>query len=148
MSIAPLLASTTSIFGYLQKMNGMYFIPIFAVVFVGMTTKRVPPIAAKLALVIGFVVIAVGYFVPPFDTIVASIHEYHFLGMVFAWLLILMLVVGEVAPSDTEFHQQDVGAVDMTPWRYAKPAGLALIGVVMTIYIVFADFGVLEASTS
>jgi SSS family solute:Na+ symporter len=127
-------------------MNGMYFIPIFAVVFVGMTTKRVPSIAAKVALVVGFVIIAIGYFVSPFDTVVASIHEFHFLGIVFAWLIILMLVVGEVAPRESEFWQQDVGAVDMTPWRFAKPAGLALIGVVLTIYVVFADFGVLAAS--
>lgn len=143
MSIAPLLANTASIFGYLQKMNGMYFIPIFAVVFVGMTTNRVPPIAAKLALVVGFAAIAIGYFVPPFDIIVASIHEFHFLGIVFAWLLILMLVIGEIAPRETEFRQEDVGAVDMTPWRLAKPMGLALIGIVITIYVVFADFGVL-----
>jgi SSS family solute:Na+ symporter len=148
MSIAPLLASTTSIFAYLQKMNGMYFIPIFAVVFIGMTTNRVPAIAAKIALVVGFAVIAIGYFVPPFDIVVASIHEYHFLGLVFAWLLILMLVVGAIAPSESEFRQEDVGAVDMTPWKHAKPAGLVLIGIVLTIYVIFADFSVLAASTS
>ena len=34
MTVAPLLAGQKSIFGYLQKMNGMYFIPIFAVVLV------------------------------------------------------------------------------------------------------------------
>jgi SSS family solute:Na+ symporter len=143
MAIAPLLADTTSIFGYLQKMNGMYFIPIFAVVLVGMLTRRVPPIAAKLALVCGFAAIAIGYFVSPFNTIVASMHEFHFLGLVFAWLLVLMLVIGEIWPRDTEFVQPDVGAVDMTPWRLARPAGLLLITIVFTIYISLADFSVL-----
>ncbi|MFG0262534.1 MAG: solute:sodium symporter family transporter [Novipirellula sp. JB048] len=143
MTLAPLLAQTTSIFGYLQKMNGMYFIPIFSVVIVGMLTRRVPAIAAKIGLVTGFVVIAVGYFVSPFDTIVASIHDFHFLGMVFAWLVILMLVIGEVRPRETEFTQRDVGAVNMTPWRYATPAGIALIVMVITIYATFADFSVL-----
>ena len=113
-----------------------------------MTTNRVPAIAAKIALVVGFTVIATGYFVPPFDIVVASIHEYHFLGLVFAWLLILMLVVGAIAPSESEFRQEDVGAVDMTAWKYAKPAGLLLIGIVLTIYAVLADFSVLEASNS
>ncbi|GEM_PF-20090 len=143
MGIAPLLANTTSIFGYLQKMNGMYFIPIFAVVLVGMISKRVPPVAAKIALVAGFSVIAVGYFVPPFDSVVASLHEFHFLGIVFAWLVILMFVIGEVRPTAEEFNQQDVGAVDMTPWRLAKPVGLGLIAIVFTIYGTFADFSVL-----
>ena len=145
MSIAPLLARTASIFSYLQKMNGMYFIPIFAVVLVGMLSKRVPPLAAKVGLLAGFAMIAVGYFVPPFDTIVASMHEYHFLGIVFSWLVILMLVVGELRPRETEFVQQDVGAVDMTPWRFAKLAGLVLILVVFLIYLCFADFSVLQS---
>ena len=143
MSIAPLLANTASIFGYLQKMNGMYFIPIFAVVLVGMLTKRVPAFAAKLALVVGFSLIAIGYFVSPFDKIVASMHEFNFLGIVFSWLIILMLVIGELYPRETEFIQEDVGAVDMTPWKFAKPAGLILIAIVFTIYASFADFSVL-----
>ncbi len=143
MALAPLLANTDSIFGYLQKMNGMYFIPIFAVVLVGMLTKRVPAVAAKLGLVVGFSLIAIGYFVPPFNLVVDSIHEFHFLGIVFAWLVVLMLVIGEVWPRETEFVQQDVGAVDMTPWRWVKPAGLLLIGCVLAIYISFANAKVL-----
>lgn len=147
MSIAPLLAKVDSIFGYLQKMNGMYFIPIFAVVLVGMLSKRVPAIAAKICLVAGFTIIAVGYFVPPFKTIVESLHEFHFLGIVFAWLVVLMLVIGEIWPRETEFVQKDVGAVDMTPWRWAMPAGCVLIVIVFAIYITFADFSVLEPPT-
>ena len=122
----------------------MYFIPIFAVVLVGMLTKRVPSIAAKIGLVAGFATIAIGYFVPPFSLIVGSIHEYHFLGIVFAWLIILMLVIGEIWPRVTEFVQEDVGAVNMTPWRFAGPAGLALIAMVLLMYVTFADFSVLE----
>lgn len=143
MCIAPLLAQTTSIFGHLQKMNGMYFIPIFAVVLVGMLTRRVPPIAAKIALVVGFSVIAIGYFVHPFDLIVASIHDFHFLGLVFAWLVILMLVIGEIRPLEKEFTQQDVKAVDMTPWRLSIPIGIVLIVIVLAIYASLGDFSVL-----
>ena len=143
MIIAPFLANTTSIFAYLQKMNGMYMIPIFAVVLTGMLTKRVPGIAAQIGLIAGLTVIAVGYFVPPFDTIVASLHEFHFLGIVFAWLVIMQLVIGELRPRETEFVQEDSGLVDMTPWPLVKPVGLVLIGIVFTIYIVFADFSVL-----
>lgn len=144
MCVAPLLASTDSIFGFLQKMNGMYFIPIFAVVLIGMLTKRVSPIAAKIGLITGLVVIATGYFVPPFDKVVASMHEFYFLGTVFCWLLVLMLVIGEISPRETEFVQEDVRAVDMTPWRFALPAGCVLIGIVLTIYITLANFSVLQ----
>lgn len=148
MSIAPVLANTDSIFGYLQKMNGMYFIPIFAVVLGGMLTKRVPPIAAKLALIIGFAIIATGYFVSPFDEMVAAMHEFHFLGAVFAFLFVAMLVVGLIRPTEKEFVQKDVKAVDMTPWKHTKLVGALLLIIVITIYIAFADFSVLKKDKS
>ena len=144
MLIAPQLAGQESIFGYLQKMNGMYFIPIFAVVLVGMLTRRVPAMAANAGLLVGISAIAIGYFVHPFPLIVNSIHDFHFLGLVFAWLVIMMLVIGEIRPRESEFEQQDVGAVDMTPWPLARPAGYVLIGLIVTIYATFADFSVLD----
>jgi len=143
MTIAPLLSSTESIFAYLQKMNGMYFIPIFSVVVVGMLTRRVPPFAAKLALVTGFIVIGAGYFIPPFDSIVSAMHEFHFLGLVFTYLVILMLVLGELRPRAEPWIQEDVNAVDMTPWKHARLAGLVLVVIVAGIYIYFADMSVL-----
>jgi SSS family solute:Na+ symporter len=151
MIIAPLLNDPRiiekGIFDYLQKMNGIYAVPIFAVVVVGMLTRRVPALAAKLALLAGFAVIAVGYFVPPFTSVVSSMHEFHFLGVVFSWLVIFMLVIGEVYPRETEFTQEDVKAVDMTSWSMAKPVGWMLVVAVIAIYATFADFSVLESKT-
>ena len=144
MCLAPLLYGQESIFAYLQKMNGLYFIPIFAVVLVGMLTRRVPPIAAKVALITGFLVIACGYFVPSAATVVASMHDFHFLGLVFAYLLVMMLVIGEIWPLNDEWVQTDVRAVDMTPWVHARKAGLVLVLLVLTIYVTFADLSVLS----
>lgn len=144
MSIAPWLEQYGRIFVYLQKMNAMYFIPIFAVVLVGMLTGRVPPLAAKVGLIGGVGAIAVGYFLEPFKSVADSMTTYYFVGTVFAWLVVIMLVIGAMRPLETEWVQEDVQAVDMTPWRYAKLAGFALIVAVLTIYASFADFGVLR----
>ena len=143
MLIAPLLANTGSIFAYLQKMNGIYFIPILAVVVVGMLTKRVPAIAARIALIAGFILIAVGYFVPPFDKMVGIIHEFHFLGIVFAILVVTMLIIGKIMPRKENFVQEDAKAVDINPWKYAKLTGLILVLIVILIYVKFADFSIL-----
>ena len=143
MFVAVMLANTDSIFAYLQKMNGIYFIPIFAVIVVGMLAKRVPPVAAKIALVAGILMIAVGYFVPPFNGWVEQIHEFHFLGGVFAILVAMMLVVGKLKPLESKWVQEHSGDVDMTPWRHAKWIGIALVVIVVTIYANFADFSVL-----
>ena len=143
MGLAPLLAGQESIFAYLQKMNGIYFIPIFAIVIVGMLSSTVSATAAKTALLVGIVVIACGYFIPDLAIIVAGMHEFHFLGAVFVALVLMMLIHGRISPVPHEWVQKDVGAVDMTPWAHARTVGLVLILIVLSVYIAFADLSVL-----
>lgn len=148
MTIAPLLAGQDSIFGYLQKMNGLYAAPIFSVVLVGMFTRRVPAFAANLALVLGVTVIAVVYFAPGFAGPLATINGFHFLGLVFVCLVGLMLALGQFAPRQGEpaiATGEDPGApvastdfVPMEPWRWTIPVGGLLVAIVVGIYAWFA----------
>ena len=140
MLIAPMLAGQESIFGYLQKMNGIYFIPLFAVIVVGMLSKRVPALAAKVGMGIGFTVIPFCYFVPAGAKLIENIHGFHFLGIVFAIIIVTMLIIGKVKPRESDFIQEDVKAVDMTPWKHRNLAGGACIVMVFIIYATFADF--------
>jgi len=152
MTIAPLLAGQESIFAYLQKMNGIYFIPIFAVVLVGMVARRVPPAAAKTALLVGLFVICFGYFVPlgreEGDTLIfltSYIHEYHFLGIAFALLLVIMLTIGAIKPLPEPWVHRHSGDVELTPWKYTPLAAGTLVVLVLLIYAIFADFSVLSS---
>lgn len=140
MLIAPLLAGQASIFKYLQKMNGIYFIPIFAVVVVGMLNRRVPSVAGSVGLVLGVAVIALGYFLPEGMNPVTAlgIHEFHFLGIVFVLLVAVMLLIGAVRPRASAWELTSGNTIDMTPWKNAKWASLALVLVVLAIYIGFA----------
>ena len=142
MTIAPLLDGQDSIFGYLQKMNGLYFIPIFSVMLVGMFSRRVPAIAAKVGLVVAFTIIAAGYFIPALEPVMKQVHDFHFLGIVFAGNIALMLAIGAMAPRETAWVQPDSGAVDLTPWKPAWPVGLTLVAIVLAVYIWLADFSV------
>lgn len=143
MIIAPLLIGQASIFQYLQQMNGIYFIPILAVILVGMIGPKIPPVAAKWALVIGCLSIATGYFVPPFNGWVAQISEFHFLGMAFVLLVGLMLTIGYFKPLDEAWEQEYTKDVDMTPWKYSVHASVVLVIIVLMIYTYFADFSIL-----
>ncbi len=145
MIIAPLLANQDSIFGYLQKMNGMYAIPIFSVVVIGMTTRRVPAIAATTALISGLTIIAFGYFVPPFNQILDFVHNFHFVAIVFAFLIAWMLLIGAILPRETEWIHEDANVVDMTPWKHAGLCAAILVLCVLTIYAIFADLSVLAS---
>ncbi len=149
MTIAPLLAGQESIFAYLQKMNGLYFIPIFSVVVIGMLTRHVPARAAKWALVVGFGVISAAYFIPVIEEQVSVIHGFHFLGLVFASLVAMMLVMGAIWPQPASDSTADpVHVVDRTPWKYAMPAGVALTVFVLALYVTFADFSAIQGSLS
>ncbi len=140
MMIAPILAGQESIFKYLQKMNGIYFIPIFAVVVVGLLNRRVPAVAGRVGLTVGVVVIALGYFIPGFASIlsVAGIHEFHFLGIVFALIVALMLIIGKLKPREEPWQMINTNEVDLTPWKGAKWVSLILVFLVIAIYVVFA----------
>ncbi|QTN33097.1 solute:sodium symporter family transporter [Akkermansiaceae bacterium] len=137
---APLLAGQDTIFGYLQKMNAIYFIPIFSVVVVGMLHPRVPAWAASIAMLAGILMISLGYFVPAFDTAMkdAGLHGFHFIGIVFAILVIFLLIVGKVAPRAEAWKISTSNDIDLTPWKGAKLASALLILVVIGIYAAFA----------
>jgi len=142
MLLAPLLAGQDSIFGYLQKMNGLYAAPIFAVVLVGMFTRSVPAWAANFALIAGVCTIGIVYFAPALAPSLASMHEFHFLGLVFAVLVVSMLIAGAVAPrraSDLgDLESEQVAAVSMERWPLAIPVGIGIILTVVGIYGWFA----------
>ena len=63
MFIAPLIANAGSLFNYLQEINGIYSIPIFTIIIVGYTTKRVPAIAAKIGVVSGSLLYILSQFI-------------------------------------------------------------------------------------
>lgn len=135
---APFLAGQETIFGYLQKMNGIYFIPIFAVVLVGMLHSRIPSVAASIAMLAGVAIIAIGYFFPPVAKAMSGLNEYHFLGIVFALLVIFLLVMGAVAPRPVPWKIETRNTIDMTPWKGAGIASGILVVFVLGIYIGFS----------
>ncbi len=142
MFVAPLLAGQKSIFAYLQDLNAIYFIPIFAVVVVGMLHPRVPARAAFSAMLLGLVMIAVKYFVPGVGPVVdrAFTYNFHFLGFVFVMLVALMVAWTWVAPRAKPWKLETSTPIDMTPWRAAPWASLALVLIVVVIYASFASF--------
>jgi SSS family solute:Na+ symporter len=82
--VAPLLAQTESIFSYLQKMNAIYFIPIFSVVLLGLLHRRLRQSPRSSFDRRSFDDRA-WYFVPPFSGWAGRINEFHFVGLVFAF---------------------------------------------------------------
>lgn len=144
MTAAPLLDGQESIFGYLQKMNALYFIPIFSVVLAGFLFPRAAAGAANVSLIAGCVILILGYFVPPFTTWAEMVNGFHFIGLVFAALMVYQFAMSRLAPLPEPWQHHHSGEVDLTPWKWAKPVGFGLIAIVAILYLAFADFSVLS----
>ncbi len=143
--IAPLLAQLESIFQYLQQVNGLYSVPIIGIFLMGILTKRVPALAAKVGMLVGMGAYAFFTFVniksvPSFlANADGELHFLHGYFISFVAAVSVMLLIGWIRPrSKSEIAASKVSVkspVDMTPWIYAKTASWAIMGITVIIYI-------------
>jgi SSS family solute:Na+ symporter len=143
--IAPILAQMQSIFEYLQKVNGLYSVPIIGIFILGIGTKHVPAIAAKIGMIVGMAFYAFFTFVNIKDVPVffangdGDLHWLHGYFISFISSVVVMLVIGYIKPKSVEeiaiSDQRDPAPVDMTPWHQAKNASYAIMGTIVGIYL-------------
>ena len=143
--IAPLLAQTQSIFQYLQKVNGLYSVPIIGIFLLGITTKHVPAIAAKVGMVVGMAMYAFFSFenlhnVPEFFADGnGDLHWLHGYFISFVFSVIVMLAIGKMKPKTVEeialSDQREPAPVDMTPWSESKKVSLGIMSATLGIYL-------------
>ena len=143
--IAPLLAQMESIFTYLQKVNGLYSVPIIGIFILGIATKHVPAIAAKIGMIVGMAAYAFFTFVNIKDvpTFFANgdgdLHWLHGYFISFILSVGVMLVIGYLNPKSTEeiavSDQREPEPVDMTPWKHVKNVSFAIMATTVGIYL-------------
>ena len=161
MFIAPLLANAGSIFDYLQEVNGIYSIPILTIIVIGYLTRRVPAIAAKIGVISGSVLYILSQFIlqPHFvgkalskaeasgitDEAALKLieakaypHFLHVMAILFILNMAIMLIIGKFYPRKEAFVQKYTKQVDITPWKYAKIAGISAVAIVIAVYVYFS----------
>ena len=142
MLIAPTIANVPDgLFGYLQEVNGCYSIPILTIIIVGYLTKRVPAVAAKVAMLSGVVLYCFSQFYLKGKVEAAGgtyPHYLHVMAILFSFNVLLMLAIGYFKPRTKEFVLEYTKQVDITPWKFVKPMGIVIASIVILIYIAFA----------
>ena len=143
--IAPLLAQMQSIFEYLQKVNGLYSVPIIGIFLLGILTKRIPAMAAKVGMITGmgayafFTFINIKDVLPFFANPDGDLHWLHGYFISFALSILVMVLLGYFYPkSDEEIEiseKRDSSPVDMAPWESAKKVSAGIIFMTMIIYL-------------
>jgi len=148
MAFAPLIDTSGSLFNYLQKINATFFGPMLAVIMLGLTTRYVSALAAKVGMVLGpvifyLLVFAFGDSVQAFmQSLLGTtdeIHFLHFLAIVFVVTSSLMLIISRFAPATRGYAETYTHAVDITPWPHAKKAGAAISVVTILFYVLLAQ---------
>jgi len=143
--IAPILAQMQSIFEYLQKVNGLYSVPIIGIFLLGILTKRIPAMAAKVGMITGmgayafFTFINIKDVLPFFANPDGDLHWLHGYFISFALSILVMVLLGYFYPkSDEEIEiseKKDPAPVDMAPWESAKKVSAGIIFMTMIIYL-------------
>lgn len=140
MFCAPFIMNAPAgLYDYLQTINGFFNVPIFTIIFMGYMTKRVPPIAAKVAIT--FFVVMYGLSQLVFNDII-TIHYLHVSAILFVISCGIMYVIGKMHPMDHDFVLENNHLVEITPWKDRFKAGGFVIFIMISMYVVFSDIGI------
>ncbi|MEO0441550.1 MAG: solute:sodium symporter family transporter [Pseudomonadota bacterium] len=137
--VAPLLYfAEQGLWQVIRVFTGFYNIPTVVIVIVGLFTRQVPALGAKLVIL--FHVTAYGLLRFAFDEVV-TIHFLHQYAILFVIEVGIMLAVGAWRPREKAWEFTSKSKVDMTPWAYARPLAFTLFSCVVALYLLFSDIG-------
>lgn len=135
--VAPFVANADAgLYQLLQQLNGIFFVPMATVILAGFIFPRVSAMGAKAGLLFGltfYVLMDIVFKVP--------LHFVHIWGIEFVLNVIVMHLVSYWFPRTNDFKMEDVGAVNLNPWKYAKSLSWILVIVTVVIYILLGNVG-------
>lgn len=124
---------------FLDSLTMLIGLPVLSAVFGGFFFKYLPKYAAKFVLI--FHIIFYGLFL-------LFVHNIHYLYAITVLLPIEIAILYVMHRRNKRLHpnmqawvQEDVQAVDLTPWKYRwVAAGIVIVGV-LTVYCAFSPLG-------
>jgi SSS family solute:Na+ symporter len=140
MIIAPFIAfAQQGLYTYIQTVSGLFSVPIFTVLLLGLLHKRMPAIAAKIGLTFFITTYAVSQLLV--DT---GLHFLHVLAILFVVTVLLMLAVAAISPRKEPFVQQWNNVVDLQPWKRRHLYTVLLLLAMVALFVVFSPLVLAE----
>ena len=138
-TVAPLLQyAPDGLWQIIRIFTGFYNIPVVVIVIVGLFTRRVPAVGAKIVIV--FHVLAYGLLQFVFKSVV-TLHFLHLYALLFFAEVAIMLLAGRLSPRSDPWNYVRRDLVDLTPWRLARPVATTLLSAVIFLYLLFSPVG-------
>ncbi|MEA3322426.1 MAG: solute:sodium symporter family transporter [Bacillota bacterium] len=141
--VSPLLMeASTGLWDLIRRFTGFFNIPIITIVLVGLLSKRVPALAAKVVVI--FHVIT--YYMLVWGTnhlfgFTVELNFIHIYAILFFVEVGIMLLIGNVKPLKTPYVYKKNAQVELTPWKYSLLTTVILLTLVVMTYVVFSPIG-------
>ena len=137
---------------FLDSLVMLVALPVLSAVFGGFFFKFLPKFTAKFILI--FHIVFYGSFLlisPSYSLFGGGNGTIHYLYVVLVLWPLEMIIMALLNSNNKKKHpeleawvQQDVGAVDLTPWKYR---GIAAVGILLFIAVVYLSFSPLGIGT-
>lgn len=146
--IAPFISTAESLYTLMRTIMAVINVPIFAVILMGVISKRAPALAGYVGLVTGMVFFFTSKFILNGDFGLFQVHWLNLVGMNLVLMLTVMTIIRYWKPMDKPYIQKETAEVDVKEWKYAKQVSWFLILLFTTLYVVFSPLGLTSETGS
>ena len=140
--IAPFVMNAQGITTFLNSMSQFVSLPVLCTVLGVFLFKHLPAYTPKIITI--FHVVSYGTFLliaPNYPGTENPIHYLYAMAVLFPIELIIMWALNKYRPAE-EYVPADIGAVDLTPWKYRHVVSIVGIILAIAIYILFSPMGI------
>lgn len=141
--IAPFVMNAQGITTFLNSMSQFVSLPVLCTILGVFLFRRSPAYTPKVITI--FHVVCYGGFLllkPNYPGTETPIHYLYAMAVLFPLELIIMWALNKYRPTEEEYVIKDVGAVDLTPWKYRHIVSIIGLILAVLIYVLFSPLGI------
>ncbi|WP_300393626.1 solute:sodium symporter family transporter [Fusobacterium sp.] len=141
MFVAPFtMYAQGGLFEVMRRFTGFFNIPTICIVLVGLFSKKITALSAKIVIFTHLILYTILIFV-----LKIKLNYVHIMGLLFVFEVILMNVISIIKPAKKEYEEsKSEPHVDMTPWRKLPLVSTLLMGLLVFVYIFLSPIGVVS----
>ncbi|MCB6366573.1 solute:sodium symporter family transporter [Intestinibacillus massiliensis] len=140
--IAPFIMNATGITTFLNSMSQFVSLPVLCTILGVFLFKRLPKYTPKVITAVHVVCYAAFLLLKPcYPGSENPIHYLYAMAVLFPVELIIMWFLNKYRPAEA-YQIKDVGAVDLTPWKYRYVVAGVGVLIAIGIYVLFSPLGI------
>lgn len=131
-----ILFAKTGFYTYLQQLAGMFSVPVFTIVLLGLILKKSSAQAANF----GIIFFLFTYFISTY-ILDLGIHFLHTLFILFLPTSAFLVIWSFISPAKRNYELK-VSQIEVTPWKLRYLAGFILFAGMIAVFLFFSPYGI------